>query len=85
MIYRVHFEYAGGSEGFQYFGNKKEALASIKDHLKHHEEQNKKADMFLSEQSTVANAYICAKIPTPKTKERILWALNFYGGHADNG
>lgn len=85
MIYRVHFKYAGESKGFQYFGNKKEALANIKAYLINGKLENAKEEPFLSETNTEYEAYICAKIKTPKTKERILWALNLYGGHEDNG
>jgi hypothetical protein len=84
MIYRVHYKYGGASEGFQYFGNKKEALASIKEYLKE-SKLDKKEELFLSGTNTELESYIDEEIKTPKTKERILWALNRYGGHADNG
>lgn len=85
MIYRVHYKYAGESEGFQYFRNKKEALADIKAYLISGKLENAKEDPFLDEENTEYEAYICAKIKTPKTKQEIISTLNIYGGHADNG
>ena len=83
MIYQVRYYYGGACNGYAYFGNKKEALKSIKEHTQKFTQEEYEKNGW--EGNCDHSAELWDEFETPKTKKRVLWALNVYGGHKDNG
>jgi len=72
MIYRVHYyDTYEGSDGYEFFSNKREAEQSLKGWMKEHD--------------TGGMPFIFCGYHTPKTKEEVIEMLNQWASHADNG
>lgn len=83
MIYQVRYYYGGNCNGYAYFGSKKEALKSIKEYT--HIPTKEEYEVSTHNECMDQEAELWDSFETPKTKKRVIWALNFFGGHKDNG
>jgi hypothetical protein len=71
MIYRVHIYTGGtGSEGYEYFGSKRETSAFVQ---------------RLRRQGYEAGDIEVTSAPVPKTKAGVVGLLRLWGSHPDNG
>ena len=83
MIYQVRYYYGKACNGYEYFSSKKEALKRIKEYTYIVPDEEMTALHYNENHDQEAELWDSFK--TPKTKKEILWALNFYGGHPENG